>query len=433
MADTKQQDKERIKARRPWLKVKYIAALVIYYGIIVLAIVWLFPVDWWLLWGILLAAYIIVMTEKANQDELVAIRLFGRPVWEIEDGGLVHAPWPIADIARAPGTMIYLEIGSPIKETNAEGVSVPVLVDPDLEKVYKVYRMQEPMRISFATPEIADYKLTGGDDPVAQKREKERYTAEDPVHRRLTTDPHLALIYRIDDFMIFLRRVSSVESANQIIRTAGVSAFQQIAGKLTPAMAISYQELINEHVTRVIEIRVGERKDAKEAEKEGAEQRYPYLGIDFASAQVSVWGLPRRINEAQANVGRAGFRAQATRVKAAAEKDRLSEEGRGRAIAKRNEGSADARNRELFLTAEARGLEEQAEVLETEDGALRPGALRTKELETVAAALANGQHNTIVSGSNILGAVASIGDTLNRTKGDNPPAPLPSPNPGQPQ
>jgi hypothetical protein len=382
----------------------------------------------------LLVVYTLLSFKQVAADELSTVLLFGRPSWQLKKPGLAFAPLGICSIRTDPRGHIQLEIGTPTI-VDPEGIVRPMTTQERENAVNRareqgIFIDSEPMRITFGTAKTANYgllappelKQTGKEAELGEfiTDEKAMYSdrTSDPLNERLTPDPHLTLIWEIEHHPAFLQRIGSIDLGNQFIRRATTSALQEIAGQTTPAIAIRHLDVVNRHITYKTELRVGEYENDKDPESMkttsngNQESRYPWVGINFINAQINTWGLPKRVNVAQANAREAGYTAEGTVTASQAERQRLINTGEGTATA-----------RKALLMAEADGRKALAEATKSEEGQL------LAYLETLRTALEKSQHSTIFGPElfNAVGGVSKIVDEIKKRSPASGPKELPQP------
>jgi len=299
--------------------------------------------------GILGLGYLALSVRAVEADELATIKFFGLPLYSVSSGPHVVL-FILFSIQRDPSTEIQLEIGSPSR--NQQGVALESVNETDATDPTK-YRIIDPMRITFASKKSTENEL-GGNIITTQFEDGE------PLDSRQTSDPHVTLIWRIENHPVFISRVGSLAAGNEIIRKAAMSALQSLAQRFTLARAMRLHVAIETALTFAIEIRLGERSlESPEAQafisvlppkETPGQERYRYLGIDFGSAQINTWGTSKRVNEAFVEARKTEITGQAEHVK------------------RREEGEGTAEALEALRTAEANGRHALVEASDSDIG-----------------------------------------------------------------
>ncbi len=379
MAEFTETEKQKFAAKKKLRKILFVIFTVVLYAIM-LILIFTKGIEYWPTYMVCLVIYTLLGFGSANSDELGTMSLFGKATWTIRNGGVAWGPAGFCTFRKDPSVLIKLRIGTPVTDR----ANQPVIVEDDSKA--KIYVKNEPMRITFAAPKTAQYSLI----PEAERIAIGEF-GDDPLNQRITQDPNVLVTWQIDDHARFLEEVGTVEAANELLLESASSGLAVIAGKLTPAMAIRHQDYVEGAITHRVELRVGEWDDPadphamKKNSEGGMEPRYKWLGMDVLSAQVTSWGMTRRVNEAQANVGQERFNAQSTVVRSEAARTKLINEG---------QGTADARK--TFMLAEAAGTEEMAKASNTSE------ALIIQWMQTMRDALSKSQYSLLPGSQNIL-------------------------------
>lgn len=186
--------------------------------------------------------------------------------------------------------------------------------------------------------------------------------SNDPLDKRITTEPTFFVSYQIVDFEAFYTNIGSSEEAERQMRDTGESEVRVKFSALTARQTNEQQSDLNNGLMESIENLV---------ETWGVKIKRVGIMLNFN----------HELNKAMAGVGQAAYDKKSTIITAEGEKQKLILEGTGTAKAE-----------ELFLKARAIGYQKIAEELGIDDKAF------VLQMETLKKALETSQH-TIIPGS----------------------------------
>ncbi len=300
--------------------------------------------------------------------------------------GPKFAPWPMY-IIRAPKTSIKVDFGTLSSDDAAR-------IRQSADSI-TWYVMEEPIRINFG-----DINSTTSDQLSDDERKR---FLNDPYSNRLTTDPHLYFIFRVNDLWRMWEEVGGVEEAIDRIKDTCVTALSEEAGQTFVARAVTQIKEMSKILLERVEDLVGDPEARLRARLAGTKEPRSW-GVDILEGRIKDLGTPRRTNEATADraasVARADGEATAAKLRAEGEKQRIistSEgdkqriinigDGEAAAIAARGKALEDSPGAQLALRVDAfqAGLEKGRVVLMPADMSLMSGVLAAKEaMDTLA-------------------------------------------------
>ncbi len=326
------------------------------------------------------AICIVVANVKVVSEKEIGLRTFlGRILGVLKSGPYLQF-WPIVKIKTAPKTAIKVDFGT-LDRSEIERANRASSSD-------SWYVFQEPIRINWG-----DITSTDG----ITDEEKKQYE-NDPLAKRLTTDPHLYYIFQISDFVKLTEVAGGLTEAMDRIKDTCITAMQERAGKTFLAKAIKEVDTLSEKILDEVEWLVGD-PNAKPREEQTPNESW---GVDVKEVRVTSLGTSHAVNIAvsarASKIAEAAGDATATVLRAGAEKVKLTEEGLGRAAAE----TAEAESEMIRLTKEGLGK----------------AAAMTAEGKAVAAAIAARAKAVSTPGGDIvakldaLGKVAEGGNTI---------------------
>lgn len=239
--------------------------------------------------------------------EYGTVFFFGRPSFVVSGGGLKLIPRGLFSVKLEPASVFQIELpGEPedVQKTSDKEPLHVVEVKVDGKVVTKT--KVRPIRITTKRP-------TGGD-------------LKDPLNTQLTIEPSFWFRWRIVNPLLYQLQIGSPEEAAKQLRDLGETILTEKITQLTPVeLTTGFTALLNDFRTAC----------AVEVDKWGIEVAESGLNpIDYGKDIAVVLD---NIGIEKGNVAVAESKAEQTRIKAAAERDRLAEEGRGRGIATENE------------------------------------------------------------------------------------------------
>lgn len=192
---------------------------------------------------------------------------FGRPIGNVSSG-LVFVPLWICTLVTETRLVIQDEIpAEPDKiyrgsEGDPEGSTVP----PELQAL----GMRPPIRVTFS-------------DRNAES-EAEGIKEDDPYDRRLTEEIVPVIRWKIDDFVVFLKTIGSIESARKQMEDTCVKIFTEELTKVSPAVALrrihKYSDALQVEIKTLVEL----------------------WGIKIENAQIKAIRFSKTLNAAVQNV-----------------------------------------------------------------------------------------------------------------------------------
>lgn len=161
----------------------------------------------------------------------------------------------------------------------------------------------------------------------------------DPLSRRMTTEISLVVRFWIDDLVVFIQTIGSLEEAKRQIRdTVTAKAREELAQK-TPAQTLAEWDKINDCLKKEVEKLVGN------------------WGMRVEDVRLEDVDMGHTVNKALRDVTSASLEKETIKKRAEGEKYRLE-----------NEGAGQAKARQLLLEAEAKGTKALAEELGVAEG-----------------------------------------------------------------
>lgn len=291
----------------------------------------------WLFWYSIASIQKIPPTEKGS-------KYFLDKYLHTVSSGPTFVPQWLCSIRTATIKLIVIRIGKPDPKRDDNGKIIEETKEEYPEDAV-VLHYAEPWRVTFADHETAEWG-------TLTKAEQERFKTNDPLNRRLTTDPYMVIIGRVNNHRRFLETTATVEEAAFNIDRVARPALQEFCAKHTAAYTLQYARQAAEAIWDALEELVGDpnpRNDAVRAKwntDPTGETKRVWLartwGFDLIEVRLESLGLPRRINQEIANVRQAEYAKEKTIINADAEKEKRDREGQGVAAAKRHTGLAEA-------------------------------------------------------------------------------------------
>ena len=328
-------------------------------------------------------AYALISLSVIGPREIGTYAIFGKPISEVTSG-LWFVPLGIAKIHRDTKNVIQMDLGTMSEKEETTYVSERKKHEEDVTYI----RGAQAFRITFASRTSSDIL----DD--------DRFD-NDPLHDRLTCDPHIVVRFRIRHHPTFLTEIGSINAASIQIEDTARGIFQQEAAKRTPAQALKELEVLSVAIKDAIEDLIGDpRTEETQAQDDGQQSKVPQRhvrpwGIDLINIMVKTLGLPLRVNVSIADNNAEGFKKQ---------QEITRSEGDRQALMNRGQGTANAR--EVFLKAEAAGLKEKVEALD------RPGGELVARTEMLQTSLQNANYSILSGGGDLLSTAAQLKETL---------------------
>jgi len=275
------------------------------------------------------------------------------------------------------GAILYF--GAFVKEVNPGLLFVPFFSC----KLVKVTGLTTEMQIPGEPEDVFDPKENiEGTVRKIFATHKEKMGTDDPLDRRLTTEPSAYIRFRVKRGSVenFLERIGSIEEAERQIRDANESEIKVIFARNTVKETLKNLEKIN---GKLLATTINLVED---------------WGIELLRVQIVDLGLSHNTNKKIDEAVQAEFEKRATITLAEAERRRLEEEGEGTALAV-----------QVLLEAQAVGYNAIAEELEIKDKEL---VLR---LQLIKEALKDAKYS-IIPGSQVFEMAAGLTEIIEKIK-----------------
>jgi regulator of protease activity HflC (stomatin/prohibitin superfamily) len=359
--------------------------------------------NWPLSAAYLIAIHIGLSVRRVGPREIGMKEFFGEIIQNL-GSGLTFAPWGISSVVKSPKTLIHCYIG---QELDRSGTPVK----PRATATEVVLASNAPFRVTFASYDNAVWTIVGEDGkteteaPDAGKFSNEKTAKGDPLNHRLTTDPQVAVWFRIEDPKRFYQTVGDLEHGFALIEKAVVATLSEYCARRTPSFVLAHLANAVRAITKRVEALIGD-PDIPNLEK-GVVR----WGIDLMEIRIPSLGIDYGINKAMVEARKASYNKRAA-----------EETGRGEAIALQANLEAQAAGTRARLEAEAAGLKAKTDALNSETGRL------LARLEALVDAFKHG--NVVVTSENnplgLLPGVKAVWETQGEGKspsGPQPPAP----------
>ena len=352
-------------------------------------------------------AYTILSFRQVQAEEHAAVTFFGKAVMNV-GSGLKFVPLGICSLRPFTKNIINLQVGLPQAPSESQKGYVPQLSPGELTKSTMMRGSYEGFRVNFASYESAASQLTD--------EQRRMFTRDDELNRRLTTDPLILVLFKINDPMQFVNVVGTLENALGLIEKTVSVTLQEYCGKWTPAYVLFNLDKANGLLKNATERLVWDPDAVKRLEKrleleseESDEQPGEPWGVDLLSVQIQSLGLPQRVNASIADARKAGFQRDRIITLADGKRQALAQIGKGKGEAKKAEmeGEADGLYAILLQTADGRKRLEEAAAGST--GQLIAWLETQKQV-------AGSAKYIIAPDSNLLGAVSGVSELLNQLK-----------------
>ncbi|HEY4495987.1 MAG TPA: SPFH domain-containing protein, partial [Candidatus Paceibacterota bacterium] len=276
-------------------------------------------------------AYTILSFRQVQAEEHAAITLFGKAVMNI-GSGLKFVPIGACSLRIFTKNIINLQVGLPQAPSESQKGYVPQLSPGELTKSTMMRGSYEGFRVNFASYESAASQLTD--------EQRRMFTRDDELNRRLTTDPLILVLFKINDPMQFVNVVGTLENALGLIEKTVSVTLQEYCGKWTPAYVLFNLDEANGFLKEATERLVWD-PDAVKRLKSDEQPGEPW-GVDFLSVQIQSLGLPQRVNASIADARKAGFQRDRIITLADGKRQALAQIGKGKGEAKKAEMEGEA-------------------------------------------------------------------------------------------
>ena len=352
-------------------------------------------------WGWLIIAttivicYVVSSIKTISEHEQGYVIFLGKIKRPLESGPhLVF--WP-SRIRRAPKNAIKVDFGTLDQSGDLERANKSETSDT-------WYVMKEPIRINWGD-------ITSSTSTDLTEIERKKYE-NDPMAKRLTTDPHLYFIFKVIDLKSLIEEAEDLGPAMERIKDTCITVLQEEAGKTFLAKAIKEVGLLSEKIRKEVEWLVGDPGAPKRRGK-----RNPSWGVDILEVRIKDLGTSHAVNKAisarSAKVAEAAGDATATVLKSASEKIKLTQEGEGRAAAIKAEGIGKASAIEAEGAATASAIAARAEAVS------KPGGELIARLDALQTGLKHGKTVILPADLSLLTTATSVKavlDTIGKEK-----------------
>ena len=344
-------------------------------------------------------AYTAKSIKAVSADKLATILFFGDPATQV-GSGLKFVPLWIASIKVDTRNYIQIVFGTPTQDK--EGKIAPIIMEANADLVDR----RGPYRITTSDWNTANYHsdIDSGSDPSDEEHKKKvaiwrKSDKGNALGQRLSVDPELVALIKIDHHPSFLKRVGNVDKlVAQVIQSAE-SGLQALAGGETIAHILRTMDAVNKQLTNRVEWLVGEPGSTppkgESSSRSTEDDRVRWWGVDVKLVQIKSPGIPKRVNEAIADAVEAVSRREAAFQGAEAKKRNLVREGEGAAKAEL-----------LLLLARAKGYAELAKVLGKDEGKF------AAQLDAMQTALSNGNSQLFLLGGQFTDIIESLTGAL---------------------
>jgi regulator of protease activity HflC (stomatin/prohibitin superfamily) len=282
-------------------------------------------INWWIVVLFIAICYIATILKIVSEKEMGIRILWGYIFPKPLKSGLHLIPWPMR-ITKVTKNAIKVDFGT--------------LDVADTERANQAnasqswFIMQEPIRINWGD-------IQSSDNLSAEDRKQYE---NDPLAKRLTTDPHIYFIFKVLDLKNLVEVAGGLNEAMDRIKDTCITSLQEEAGKTFVAKAIKEIDSLSNKILKEVEWLVG---DPDATERPG-KTRNDSWGVDIKEVRVKDLGTSHAINiaissrsakvaeaagDATATVLTADGDAYATKKNASANKFKSREEGKGVASA----------------------------------------------------------------------------------------------------
>lgn len=344
-------------------------------------------------------AYTILSFRQVQAEEHAAVTFFGKAVMNV-GSGLKFVPLGACSLRVFTKNIINLQVGLPQAPSESQKGYIPQLLPGELTKSTMMRGSYEGFRVNFASYESAASQLTTDE-------QRRMFTRDDELNRRLTTDPLILVLFKINDPMQFVNVVGTLENALGLIEKTVSVTLQEYCGKWTPAYVLFNLDKANGLLKEATERLVWD-PDAVKRLKLGEQPGEPW-GVDLLSVQIQSLGLPQRVNASIADARKAGFQRDRIITLADGKRQALTQVGRGKGEAKKAEMEGEAGGLFAIFLQTAAGRELLNQAAKGEVGQL------IAWLETQKQVAGNAKY-IIAPDSNLLGAVSGVSELLNQLK-----------------
>lgn len=316
-------------------------------------------INWWIVAIVAIICFAIASIKTVSEREMALWIILGYILMPFKSGPH-FVPWP-SRLEKAPKTSIKVDFGTLDKE-EVERINMA-------NASQSWYVFAEPMRINWG-----DIESSGLSEIEMKQYEN------DPLAKRLTTDPHLYFIFKVHDLRKLVEVAGGLNEAMDRIRDTCFTALQEEAGKTFLAKAVKEIDQLSEKILREVEWLVGDPDATSRAGRKPNES----WGVDVKEVRIKALGTSHAVNTAvssrSAKAAEAAGDAIATTLRAGAEEVRLTKEGKGRAAAKTVEAEAEqvrltkeGEGRAAAITARAKAVSEEGGELVVKLDALETG------------------------------------------------------------
>lgn len=340
-------------------------------------------------------AYAILSFKVINPDRQVLIVFLGKPLFEAS-GTLVFVPFIFGQVFDFPKTVQQMEVPGEPEQIFDE--SFPDEKGED-GKIKKGKEKPLPTELTpKGKPYVRPIRVTFEDDdpekeeddlikPNRAQRDKEddKKGEKDPLRRRVTVTLSFALPFQITDPSKAFTTFGTVEEIQRQLADYAVTEVVNILQVGTLARAMNNMDAIGKVATKKL---LEFLRSKHPTQGIGTEE----WGIHIYGIKLKPFGLSHDLNDKIQKISESIAQAEARKNEGAGEKVYLTEQGIGKANA-----------RKALLKAEADGFAEL--------GKLNAGAREVLAIEAVRTGLANGNHVILGGSGSLQGLVAELAAT----------------------
>lgn len=344
----------------------------------------------WLAFFGALAHLVLSLLRGVAEDEIGAVFWFGAPIMERRPGW-VFAPYGLVELKTVTQGIIQIIIGTEARDRNDQPAEKH---DPSLALIM---RENSPERIVFGDIDVVPDGYSANEDPYpefplpALDDKTRKRLRKDKLNKRITCDTIMIGEFRVNHPVPFFIRVKKLEFLSKMVAVNSVAALNESTARIPLGFAQENKSTLEGRVSIRIEELIGERPTRRPGR---TERQTPCWGIDFIRMMIKDWGVPHSLNKQIKQANEVGFEKIQTVTRSEGEKEKLANEGAGRAAALGSE-----------LAAKAEGTQKMAEAVN------RPGGDIIVQTEALVQAMQKGNTNIISPNLDpLLGAATLLGN-----------------------
>ncbi len=347
-------------------------------------------------WGLIIlaatVAYAILSFKVINPDRQVLIVFLGKPLFEAS-GTMVFVPFLFGQVFDFPTTVQQIELPGEPEQIFDE--SYPDEKD-ESGKIKKGKEKPLPAELTpKGKPYVRPIRVTFNDEDPSNEEEKElrpsktsediRNGEKDPLRRRVTTTLSFVLPFQVIDPSNAFVTFGNLEEIKRQLGDYATSELVSLLQVGTLARANNNLDILG----RMAKENLFKFLQDKHPTKKGGTKEW---GIHIYDLKLKPFGLGHDLNVKMQAIAESIALAEARKNEGAGEKVYLTEQGAGKANA-----------RKALLQAEADGFAEL--------GKLNAGAREVLAIEAVRTGLANGNHVILGGSGSLQGLVAELAAT----------------------